>query len=136
VVICETPLTENEARAQKDAAALAAPIVDLLDAKAVAKAFRTQDEQRALIEAEVATFPATFRLNSFPDVQMRLGDMASHFFTDHSETGEMQLVLQALQPDGNWLDFGRNTPAYIKALMMVEAKPKAKRVRKAKEVVA
>ena len=77
----------------------------------------TQEQQDAAIQAAMASFPPTFRLRAFPELTMRIGDWRQHFYSE----GEMQIVLQCLQPDGRWLDFGRDTPERIRREMLQQA---------------
>jgi hypothetical protein len=99
------------------------------------KKVRNLDEEKALIMETIKAFPTRFRLQAFPDVLCRVGESMKHFFSE----GEMQIVVEALQPDGKWLDFGRNTPEFLMANLTPEAEvlasveaPNAKRVRKPK----
>ena len=70
-----------------------------------------EQEQQAINEA-IASFPQEFGLRAFPGKKFRLGHRLSHFVSE----GEVQLVVQ-INNDGNWQDFGRNTPDFIRMEM-------------------
>ena len=68
------------------------------------------DEEKALIREAIARFPETFGLRAFPGQKFRISERASFFNTPQ----DLQLYVQC-ERGGEWLDFGRDCEAKLRA---------------------
>lgn len=64
-------------------------------------------DEKKLVEAAVAKFPAEFGLRNFPGQKFRVNDRAS-YFSGFGQFGEVQVVLQVFAR-GQWIDFTRDS---------------------------
>ena len=70
----------------------------------------TYEREQQQIDEAILKFPGEFRLRAYPAYRFRLSDRLRHF-VDHN--GDVQLVVDAMQPNGEWLNFSRGTVAEI-----------------------
>lgn len=68
------------------------------------------DHLKQAIKRTIASFPAKFGLAGWPGEVFRLSESSSYF----NDYGELQLYVQRLTPDGQWLDFAKGPVAEMR----------------------